>query len=230
MIGVTTFGDVKFKDMLDTSVGQLLSLDYAPIVYDLGGLGYGRQFKTTAEEFEDDSVKNCGRFTFKPRIAIDVLQGYPDINKFICMDADCIMMERVDEVFEEKGWDVAITVRPLWEAKQWSGKEKIMRGYLNSGVVFFRKTLGADFFLTKWLNETIKHGQDQIGLAYASNIMDHHNQCGEIINVDGVKIKLLPTTIYNYYYFNKPKEDWKQAKIFHFKHGMRKAYSEVFSK
>ena len=149
-------------------------------------------------------IKNAGRPMFIKR----VLDDFKD--DLVWMDLDCIMKDKLgDDILVD--CDLAVTMRDIKDRNsQFMEKFK----FINSGVMFFKNNDESRRFTDLWNNNIGEHDCDQDGL---NNLLLKHSkleQFGEIVDVDGIKVKILPARIYNFFYFP---ENPNGAKVLHYK-------------
>lgn len=153
--------------------------------------------------------------------ALDLLHE----DDLIWIDGDCLVQREINyqEVFE--GCDIAFTLRDIRDRKE--SKEPLRDGYINSGVVFLKNNLSSRLFL-KWAREELinsLYDQEAFNRVIIKHSdMDRH---GEIININGIKVKMLDCREYNNFYLDATAED---ARIVHFKGDGREEYEKWWSK
>jgi hypothetical protein len=220
-------------------------LGYPVIVYDLGGLGFGKPFTVNNETFQKKGFyreicpKRCNRGNHKPQIIKDCLRTY---NEFIIyLDADTVVMDRIDEMVGD--YDIGLTARPEWEVEKVITKRLhpfIYDGYINAGVMGFNATEAAYRFVEEWESKIAELGDDQGAI---NDMLKEYFplKSGQIIEREEVKIRIFDTLMYNHYYFKWPKIykshcvtendikiKWQDAKILHFKGKIRPEYFRIF--
>lgn len=149
-------------------------------------------------------VKNTGRPLYIKKMLDDNLR-----EDLVWMDLDCIIKKSLGDVLTD--CDIAVTLRRL-EERNTEFMEKFK--FINSGVMFFKNNTKARRFCNLW-NDTITGNDcDQDGL---NNLLLKYSKLekyDEIIDVEGIQVKILDARIYNFFYFP---EDSSEAKVLHYK-------------
>jgi hypothetical protein len=149
--------------------------------------------------------------TGKPTVIEKALKDYE--GDLVFLDADCLIKKPFGDVLYD--CDVAVTLKRIKERD----KLKFFEAYTNTGVIFFKNNENSNRFLKMWKDNFVEDnsfeclGTDQAAinrLLLKYSLLDKF----EIIDVDGIKVKLLTTDEYNFFYF---KEDDSKAKIIHYK-------------
>lgn len=223
-------------------------LGYSVILYDLGGLGFGKSFIVHDNAFQKKGFYRKiahRRYCFgdhKPAIIKDCLRSF---NEFIVyLDADTVLIDRIDGIIGD--YDVGLTVRPKWEVekvikKAYDDNYFIYDGYVNAGVMCFNPTEATNRFLEQWEYKITELHDDQGAI---NDMLKKYFPLknGQLIETQGIKIRTFDTMQYNYYYFHTPqntksyfaiqndiKLKWQDARILHFKGKMRHEYSRIMS-
>lgn len=190
-------GDEKFKDLVDVCAGHLDKLNYPYRIYDLGGLGKGKEFFTDTLDFQNK--KGFVPCSFKPRIIQDALIDY----EFVAyIDTDTTVLHNIDEV--QGDYDIGVTQRTKTEQERYQNNPRV--GSVNSGVIFFRRTLKTLSFVDQWIRLT-----DQLGI--------EQEALNTLLKDTSLNVRHFPTTIYNNYYFDGTT---RHAKIIHYKSSHKK--------
>jgi hypothetical protein len=200
-ITVITAADANFKEMVDIAHRSAKDVGYKTIVYDLGGLGYGKPFNGRVSDAIGAKIPS------KPSMILDALNGVEYNDIVVWMDADAIMWNRIDEITDEI-WDFGVTVR--------KPKSSERDDLINAGVVFVRKTESSLKFMDLWIKNCSTGVSDQKEL----------NQLFQFKNADylkkkktqGMVVKCFSCDLYNNFYFKRPQTD---AKITHYKSKLR---------
>lgn len=216
-----TFGDVIRRTEIKAA-----SLGYITDIYDLGQLGFGEPFSvedTTFSEkgyYEKEVIKGYkSKSLFKPKLVKHCLDKHQ--KTVIYLDGDALLRKSISEI-DTDDYDVGVTLRHPSEMEgEWHKDHFEIAKYVNAGVIFFRNTPGTRHFLEHWDILTDEVGNDQMALNKLS-CPDHYPKNGEVIELDGVKIKYFPGEIYNYYHFKELSST--PAKILHFKGVVRDLY------
>ncbi len=203
MARIVTAGDAKFKEMIPYSVAKAEALGYEVDVYDLGGLGMGIPLPTPqADTAEDRGYDPC---LFKlEAIERSLKKGAP----IVWIDGDCVLQERVDELFNES-YDVGLAYRTYLERLVLESARRA--GAINTGVMTFYPTPAVFNFLPMWREKAIEMNHEQGAM-------------NELIKATGCLIfpRIFPCGIYNNYYFDSYfGETQEGAKILHYKSQFR---------
>lgn len=136
MIVVTASNGDGYRKIIEAQALKCQQFGYRHVIYDLGGLGFGEPFAVEIEDlrpsFNGDSLPPA---KFKAALVWKQMRDAAD-GEIVCwLDADCI--PRKPFVPDGHDWDIAVTLRPAAEVGL-CGIPAL--DYLNSGVVWFRKT------------------------------------------------------------------------------------------
>jgi len=160
---------------------------------------------------------------FKPSVIKTALTDQKD--DVLWLDSDCLMKERVDEMLDD--CDVAVTLRRFNKIQL----RDIYDGYINAGVMAFRNNNQAKGFIDRWIGNFPDSRADQDAMNLTLLGYSPLMQYGEIIDADGVKVKILDCDTYNFFYFEDDEEIINKAKIFHIKGHLRpKFYDKIKEK
>jgi len=239
---ILTAGNYRFKRMVKTSVKQAKKFGYNPVVYDLGGLGFGKPFFVSDPSFREKgyywTTEDGRRSTGMHKIALirECLSTTCDFVAYL--DGDAILVDRIDEV--AGNYDIGLTVRMQEEVEEThrrtKGTHRIYAGYINAGVMLFNNNKNTRHFIGIWERESQKFGGDDQH-ALNSLLQEHFPLIHDrTITVDNVKIRTFDTRIYNYYYFDRHKyayadikdADIRKARILHFKNDRKEHYEAMF--
>jgi len=200
-------GDKNFIHYTTLSAKCSEQLGYPTKVYDLGGLGFGKPFEARV------SPQIGAKIPSKPNIIKDVLLEVPDNDVVVWIDADALILQRIDEILDFK-FDIGVTVR------QPKAKENTLP--INAGIVFVRKTPAAMKFVDEWIKlcETGVSDQQELNklCQVTTNDMDTN------VTRSGTDIHVFQCRIYNNSYFAKKKVP--HAKIKHYKSKLRYLFPE----
>ncbi len=204
MIKVVIAGDKNFEAYVKKGTETTEALGYEVLVYDLGGLGYGKPFTGRVSD-EVNAKIPC-----KPHIILDALNDVAENDYLIWLDADALILDRVDEI--QLDYDIGVTVR----------QPKVVENALpiNAGIVFVKKTNAAIDFINRWIVLSDQGVSDQPPLNKLSNVVCA--DIGSTVIRDNVKIKVFPCATYNNFYFAK--KDKPGIKIKHYKSKLRHLY------
>lgn len=186
---IITGADKKYEGAIQKWVESVEELGYKYQVYDLGGLGFGKKFDKQKGDF--NKSKGVVKCSFKPLMIADAIQNH---SKVLYLDADALLQDGLNIDWD---FDIGATVRRPQELKRYEHRKT--HGRFNAGVIFIKDT--AKEFVGNWIERTAKCGIEQ--QAY-----------NEQLKVTDLKVKELPTDIYNNYYFDGTQ---KEAKIIHYK-------------
>ena len=146
---------------------------------------------------------------FKPDIIKNFLDNNPE--DVLWVDCDCLLKARVDELLD--GCDVAVTLR-----RKTTGD--IFDGFINAGVMAFKNNLQAKLFINAWIKQLPNGRADQDAINRLLLMRSNLDKYNEIIDLDGIKIKVLDCDTYNFFYFPEP----NSAKIYHVKGHLRNEF------
>ncbi len=220
---IITASTQSYSKILELSTIQNKKLGYNPYVYNIDNtMNHGEPFFISEflKIFDRDIKINSdlfGSIPYKPTLIKKSLNlGNKNVT---WMDADAFAIRSFNEVYDDD-FDIAVTMRSQTER---SVDVPIFTGLLNAGVCFFKNTDNSKKFVDMWINELDKtmYFSDQEALnRLVLNCCTLEEDCyNNIYSLDGIKIKILKTSEYNYYYFPKPPE--KYTKILHLKGNLR---------
>lgn len=152
---------------------------------------------------------------FKPEIIKNFLENNSE--DVLWVDCDCLLKARVDEILDEV--DMAVTLR-----RKTTGD--IFDGFLNAGVMAFRNNLHSKLFLSAWIRELPNGRADQDAINRLLLKRSGLDKYGEVVDIDGIKIKVVDCDTYNFFYF--PEKN--SAKIYHVKGHLRNEFYNVCAK
>jgi hypothetical protein len=204
MIKVVIAGDKNFAAYVKKGKETTEALGYDVLVYDLGGLGYGKSFTGRYSDAANAKIP-C-----KPHIIMDALDYINDNEYLVWLDADALIVDKIDEIQED--YDIGVTVR------QPKAVENMLP--INAGVVFVKKTQSAIQFIKQWIDLSDKDVSDQPPLNRLSSVICA--DIGSTVIRNGTKIKVYPCLLYNNFYFAK--KDRPGIKIRHYKSKYRNLY------
>jgi hypothetical protein len=204
MIKVVIAGDKNFEAYVTKGRDTTLALGYEVLVYDLGGLGYGKPFEGRVS----DAVN--AKIPCKPHIILDALDSVNENEYLVWLDADALIIDTIDEIKED--YDIGVTVR----------QPKAVENALpvNAGIVFVKKTENAIKFVKEWINLCDNDISDQPPLNKLASVVCA--DIGSTVIRNNVKIKVYPCVTYNNFYFAK--KDRPGIKIKHYKSKLRHLY------
>jgi hypothetical protein len=207
------------KDMVNRSMYKNTRQGYAPILYDLGGLGYGKYYDPAqdVEMARGSGVISSPNFIansiWKPKIILDALENTNE-KHLVWMDADAFCIRPIHQTFQ-LNFDIAVTIRPPSENEHSSWP--MFDGYINAGVIFFRNNESTKELVRQWI-DAIPHtqtrtDQEALNVVMEAPRMRKHYRVYRTMSL--IPKMSLPTEIYNYYYF--PLEPKDRTKVLHFK-------------
>jgi len=219
-ITVVTAGDSKYRDIIQASQERTLRFGYEIIVYDLGGVGFGREYEVGREAFAGKPIAGCFH---KPKVIKDCLHGLGKGGRLVYLDADAVLNAPINDVFG--GFDVAVTLR----RRAWVGGGPCPRftGYVQAGVLFFVNSQRTRDFVDEWDEATVRYGSDQRALNEMIDPYTDWQNYNVTINVGGVRVRILHVDSYNFYHFEEGYSD--KNKVLHFKAENRKYFQELSS-
>lgn len=204
MIKIVIAGDKNFKDYVRKGKKTTETLGYEVLVYDLGGLGYGKPFQGRV----GDAVN--AKIPCKPHIILDALDSINENEYLVWLDADAIIIDKIDEIQDD--YDIGVTVR------QPKAVENMLP--INAGIVFVKKTQSAIKFIKRWIELSDADISDQPPLNKLSAVVCA--DIGSTVMREDAKIKVYPCAVYNNFYFAK--KDKPGIKIKHYKSKLRHLY------
>lgn len=245
---IATAANFRMRRFASSCAESARKLGYSAVIYDLGGLGFGKPFEVDNPTFRKKGyyykITNW-RYALgnhKPAIIKDCLRSYKEF--IIYLDADTVVMDRIDEMVGD--YDIGLTVRPEWEVEKviknsyTDDSYFIYDAYINIGVMCFNATEAAYRFVQEWEDKIAELHDDQ---GAVNDMLKKYFplKSNQIIEREGVKIRTFDTMQYNYYYFKWPqifksysvtendiKVKWQNAKILHFKSDIRPEYFRIF--
>ena len=223
-----------FKEVISRTTERAKSFGYETAVYDLGGLGMGREFEVHNQQFKErghfDLVtpEFLGKGPFKPEILMDSTRERPIFTAWV--DGDALLVEPIDEVVGD--YDLGVTIRhPVETQGPWWERNAAAIGYINTGVVFINPSPKMNTFLAEWSRLSFAGGgSDQWGL---NRILSLSNapEAWSTREINGLRCKFFPAEIYNFFYFkvleppvSERLVSMPRPKILHFKGGSRHHY------
>jgi len=219
-VTIVTAGDFNYRDIMQVSQERALRFGYEMIVYDLGGVGFGREFAVDGDSFSRFGMPfpSC---LHKPKVVKDCLGGLPEGAHLLYLDADAVLNAPIDGAFG--GFDVGVTLR----RQGWVGKGPCPRftGYIQAGVLFFVNNRETRGFVDRWDEATAQYKCDQRAL---NEMIDPHTDWRSydvVVEADGVRVKIFRTDEYNFFYFGEGYSD--KNKVLHFKAEHRKHFREL---
>ena len=216
MDGVTivTAGNHKFQEHIERSKEAAERFGCNVVVYDLGGMGFGKPLETPEED-----LKKRGHGFISCLFKHDIIEETLRENERVAyVDGDAILTEPIDSVFDDD-FDVGVTIRVVREIRQYLGNPRV--GYFNSGVLFFRQTPGAFDFIQKWRELSATVGVEQA--AVNELIIPHmswdpktSSKAPQFVELPHTRVKIFECLEYNNFY-----KDKRRAKIIHYKNTVK---------
>ena len=192
---IVVASDINLKKFIIPCIRSIYEVGYNPMIYDLGGLGLGKEFKCST------SNHPLQKFPKKPLVIKDALLRIPKDEWLAWIDADCIMKHSIDDAISDD-YDVGVTFR---------------KNHLNSGVNFWKHNACSLRFLDCWATESLHIGGDQNGLNHICKITEN-SSINHIFKIKETRVKIFDSKIYNNFFFKKNQD---QAKILHYKSKFR---------
>lgn len=205
---------------------------YGMIIYDLGGLGFGRPVDHPRCTTQNRHV-TAG---LKPSLILDAMD-HAEPNELVAwIDGDATLITPIDEL-EEDTFDVGVTVRPKVNRRKTS--------YVNAGVFFVRNNKEGRGFMQHWVSRMPENPTDhRKGKCHTdqSVLEDMLLSSIDVIPwdafntthvVEGATLKILECAVYNNMRVHEPatREPPGFARILHFRnHTMNRldAYVEDY--
>ncbi len=187
-----------YKKMAETLEKSVRDLGYDCTIYPATKEDVG-----ACELYNKLYIKNANRPTFIKKVLNNIKDD------IVWMDLDCVMQKPLGDVLMD--CDVAVTLRKI-EDRNSQFMEKFK--FINSGVMFFKNNGSAKRFCDLWQSNITGEDCDQDGL---NNLLLKYSKLeryGEVVDVEEVKVKILPCEEYNFFYFP---EDSSQARVLHYK-------------
>lgn len=213
---ILTAANKKFKKIVELSIKNTIKLNYKPVIYDLGNLGYGKPYIVKSQTFQKDGfychINNTwkSKAIHKPQIIFDALLEYK--KTIVYLDAGAVPYQHLNEI-KEKDFDIGLTIRRESEFLNEPVEDhRFVMGKINAGVMFFKYTQQTIKFLSKWIRMSETHKNDQLALNIILNLDFQRNH---LISYNELKILTVPTDIYNFYYFKEVCPS--NVKIIHYK-------------
>jgi hypothetical protein len=213
---ILTAGDKRYSQIAAYAVAKAEALGYRTVAYDLGGLGFGVEWKVRDRSFQkhgyyaefEDHFFSTARH--KPGVIEHCLRTKSTF--VVYCDADAVVIRNIDEVAGD--YDVGVTLRrPEEFGDDVPERIRTYRGRINAGVLFFNYGKAALRFLALWKKAMQKWPDDQ----WALNEMLCPNLAAPPQMYRGIRIRTFPSDQYNYCYF--PEEPPVNAKILHYRCG-----------
>jgi len=195
-IFIVIAADINFKLFFEKCNQSCVNNGYNTIIYDLGGLGTGKEFNGRFSE------KTSAKIPSKPDIILDALNQIENNDYLVWLDADTILWDTIEEIKLE--YDIAVTLR----------KPKELENDLpiNAGVIFFRKNSNTINFINRWSKACENSKSDQLEL---NNLLNLKNSDLNTVCVkENLTVQVFSCDIYNNFYFKKSQ---LHAKITHYK-------------
>jgi len=230
---IITAGDAGYKELVQGAVHMNKLAGYDTLVYDIGGLGFGKPFDIT-EDLDMISTTPRTLYTgttlqkgsFKPKIILDALESFPNEKAFAWIDSDAYCIKPIHMIMYRKVFDIAVTMRrpgehagtqfPMWDQ------------YINSGVVLINNSEAMRSFVRMWID--LVPETEALSDQEALNVMcdaPKLKEINKVYHINGYKVMNLSTDEYNFYYF--PEEPHPDTKVLHFK-GVKEHTMQYFRK
>ncbi len=209
-ITIVTAGTARYRSTIGSTVTACKCFGYKSLVYNLGGLGFGEEWKVSSSDFDGVVPPN----TFKPSLLLHAHQYVATGEIFAWLDGDAVLVNPIDELCS-MDFDVAVTLRDVEEIGSTGRRDT---DFLNSGVIFFRRTPAALGFLADWQKLCERYGDQEalnelVGPGWF--VANWKQAYGRTFERDGGSILILPARMWN----NWHEEEY--AKILHYKGSAR---------
>jgi len=231
---VVVGGDRKFEPIVRLVVDQCKRFGYTPLVYDLGGLGFGTPLPISSDLFHKEGIYGregnySSRARHKPAMIADALNRIPAEARLMYLDADAVPLCPVNEL--DGDYDLGVTIRDDRDLRRvLRRKERIRKqlGYANAGVVLLRKNKPTKRFVRRWALKTESIGFDQQAFNHCFNEGQQSLKAGDEFELDdgGTHVKCFDGDVYNWGYF--PAQPPNHVRILHCKgYRWRNAIDEI---
>lgn len=232
MIQIVTATNDLYASIVRQTMRANTTAGYRPWVYDLSTApsGIGMPFEVPErytysgrKHREGQAERYVGVSPWKPSLMLRVLgESFCADTIYAWLDADAWVIRSLAPL-EQIDFDVAVTMRRPSErgATEWPE----MYGYLNAGVMMARATPKAMQFF-KMVQLEVEHTASRSDQHALNNIVRRATDLTryhETFLLDGIKIHVLPTEEYNFYYL--PEVPGPQARIIHMKLDVRQRLS-----
>ena len=218
---IITAGDGNYAEMVRGAVAMNKRVGYETLVYDIGGLGFGKPFdisqdlamiRDTPRKLYTGTTLQKG--SFKPKIILDALETFPDEKAFAWIDSDAFCIKQIHWILYRRKFDIAVTMRRTGEH---AGTEFPMWDqYINSGVVLINNSPAVRQFVRMWID--LVPETQALSDQEALNIMcdaPRLKEYDKVYHINSYSILNLSTDEYNFYYF--PEKPHPYTKVLHFK-------------
>lgn len=183
----------------------------------------GRKVKNFGYHFREVRIEDLeGKNLVKRNKASILLDAFKDFeyDYVIWMDADSIMVQDIDEVFEDKNYHIAMPIK-----NQQERPSKKYGSYLYSGLLIVRNCEPAKKILRKWYTAcqqgVLKSDQKKLHDVFGDDLNNNiFRKIGQVINMPnaGIKLFCLCSNEYAHVECISYMRTWKQnVKILHFK-------------
>jgi hypothetical protein len=160
----------RYRDLANIWVNKLAIHNYSYIIYNLGGLGYGKSdFEEADTNFQtlgyynyvmmDGKWKSTG--LFKPRIVLDALESQND--NVVYLDVDAFVMQ---PILIDWDFDIGMCKRVPSPSADYDNQivRNLIRGNYNAGVIFLKNNEKVKDLVKQWQRKTVEAGNDQVAL------------------------------------------------------------------
>lgn len=212
MLTIVTAGTARYYRTIRRTEAAAERCGYGLLVYDLGGLGFGTRWHVPPADF-DGAVPLA---SFKPSLLFHALQNVAPDSILAWLDGDAVLNNALDELYQWH-FDLAVTLRDVEEIGA-SGRRDT--DYLNTGVLFFRRTWPAMEILAEWLLLCQQPKCDQealnqvVGSGWTVDVWRRSLGTFEV-RPDGGSIWILPAREWNNWH------NEETAKVLHYKGSCR---------
>ena len=194
-----TGSHLTYARLLANRLGKL-DLDFE--IYNFGELPTGKRFHipfTQGEGSKKGKSIYYPKIPLKQLVVLDMMYSNPKDELLIYLDVDTLVNTPIPEI-DTDDYDIGITIHPKKIHGKGYGVEAFPEktSYLNAGVIFFRNNDKAKEFVRLWMNNSMFHSDnhsDQEGLTFT--VKDYDLQEGQVVDIEGVRVKCFPSYLYN---------------------------------
>lgn len=207
MITVAIGANAKHRDFALFARTKARALGYNVVLFDLGGLGEGEKIEAKMDFARKEHVFFSAYFKLRA-----VHQTLLEHEKVIFTDADVLINQPVDEVFEDD-FNLGLTIRPSTSDgviqdrnfRPESCKERRYGfGYFNTGVMFFQQNPETFKCLETWKKCAMEVGSEQAGMNML--VMPHMDPWDprknpvppKFVDIPDGRVRIFNMTEYNY--------------------------------
>lgn len=162
MITVAVGGDYPYRKYVEYARDKALSFGYKVVVYDLGGLGFGKSLVIPGDL---ERKKGWPSALFKMQMVEEVLREHENV---VCLDADAWIDRPIDSVFDDE-YNIGVTIRGTDNRGVLNNLDPdfihyYRAGYFNTGAMFFKQSPETFRCIQEWSKRAYEEGTDQAGM------------------------------------------------------------------